>query len=438
MLVARNDVKKVFGQSLGLLKLLREKFLQFLSWSEKYTRMDMVYFVESGFWVTVGQVVASGTSFALALAFANLLPQEIYGQYQYVLGLAGLLGALTLTGLETSVVQAVARGFEGALKTAFWENLKWSAVFIAVAFSMSFYYYFFHGDQLLAISFLIIAIFVPFISSANLYLPFLNGKKEFRTKVVYEAFSKIFFGIFIVSAILFSGRIAVLIIAYFSAQFITAIFFYWRALKKYRPNREIDPGLIRYAGHLSVLNILDIIASNLDKVLVFNYLGAIPLAVYSFAIGVPEQTKPFLKGLTNIILPRFSERTESDIRANLANKILKLFIFNLVIVMAYIALAPFFYRAFFPAYGESVLYSQIFSLSMLAGSITPIEIFLLAKKKIKEQYVIRLSVSIFQIAAVAVLTVWMGLLGLILARVITRFFVTFINVFIYIRMPKEL
>ena len=355
-----------------------------------------------------------------------------------MLGLAGLLGALTLTGLETSVVQAVARGFEGALKTAFWENLKWSAVFIAVAFSMSFYYYFFHGDQLLAISFLIIAIFVPFISSANLYLPFLNGKKEFRTKVVYEAFSKIFFGIFIVSAILFSGRIAVLIIAYFSAQFITAIFFYWRALKKYRPNREIDPGLIRYAGHLSVLNILDIIASNLDKVLVFNYLGAIPLAVYSFAIGVPEQTKPFLKGLTNIILPRFSERTESDIRANLANKILKLFIFNLVIVMAYIALAPFFYRAFFPAYGESVLYSQIFSLSMLAGSITPIEIFLLAKKKIKEQYVIRLSVSIFQIAAVAVLTVWMGLLGLILARVITRFFVTFINVFIYIRMPKEL
>ena len=78
MLVARNDVKKVFGQSLGLLKLLREKFLQFLSWSEKYTRMDMVYFVESGFWVTVGQVVASGTSFALALAFANLLPSLLH------------------------------------------------------------------------------------------------------------------------------------------------------------------------------------------------------------------------------------------------------------------------------------------------------------------------------------------------------------------------
>ena len=419
-------------------KPLIQKLENLLRWSEKYAKMDMVYFVESGFWVTVGQIVASGTSFALALVFANLLPQETYGQYKYALGVAGLLGALTLTGLETSVVQAVARGFEGVLRRAFWENLKWSAVFVVSALGAAFYYYFFRADSFLAASFTIIALFAPLISSANLYLPFLNGKKEFRTKVSYEAFSKIFFGIFIVSAVFFSGRVLVLIIAYFSAQLITALFFYWRTLKKYHPNQEVDSETIGYARHLSILNILDIIASNLDKVLVFNYLGAVPLAIYSFAIGVPEQTKPFLKGLTNIILPRFSERTESDIRANISNKILKLFIFNLVIVVSYIALAPFFYRMFFPAYAESVLYSQIFAVSMLAGSITPIEIFLLAKKKIKEQYIIRSAISVFQIIVVFALTLWLGLLGLILARVFTRFFVTFINIFIYIRMPEEL
>src|SRR3990172_1564734 len=376
-------------------------------------------------------------TFLLALAFANLLPKEVYGQYKYILGVTGLLGALTLTGLETSVIQAVSRGYEGVLKTAFRKNIAWSFLLTTSAIGAAIYYMYFEENSVLAYSLWIAAFLVPFTRSAQLYSSYLNGKKLFRIKIGYETASTIVAGIALVAAVYFSGRVFVIISAYFISYFILSLFFYYRTMRVYAPNNMTDPEFMGYAKHLSFLNVLDIIASNIDKVLVFNFVGPAALAIYSFAIGIPEQTKPFLKGITNIILPRFSERSEGDIRRNLGNKIVKMLLFNAVITTSYISFSPLLYGLFFPQYHESVFYSQIFAVSLLAGSITPIEIFLLAKKKIKEQYVVRMSVSLFQIVSVFVFTFWLGLAGLILARVATRFFVAAANLFIYFRMPAE-
>jgi len=121
------------------------KIKKFLLWSEKYTKIDMVYFVEGGFWVLAGQVASSLAALGLAVAFANLIPKETYGQYKYVLSLASIVGAFSLTGMATAVIQAVARGLDGTLSKAFRLNLKWGVLITAISLAGSLYY-FFSGD----------------------------------------------------------------------------------------------------------------------------------------------------------------------------------------------------------------------------------------------------------------------------------------------------
>ena len=56
------------------------KIQKFLLWSEKYTKIDMLYLAGGGFWIILGQIAASAMSLALAMLFARFLPKEKYAQ----------------------------------------------------------------------------------------------------------------------------------------------------------------------------------------------------------------------------------------------------------------------------------------------------------------------------------------------------------------------
>ena len=78
---------------------IKIKAYNLLRWSEKWTKTDMIYLARGGFWLTLGQVISSLSAFLLAIAFANLLPKETYGEYKYILSIASILAIPTLTGM---------------------------------------------------------------------------------------------------------------------------------------------------------------------------------------------------------------------------------------------------------------------------------------------------------------------------------------------------
>jgi len=63
-------------------KILTYKILRY---SERYTQTDMVYFASGGFWLLLGQFISTISAFLLLIAFANFLPKEVFGTYQYIL-----------------------------------------------------------------------------------------------------------------------------------------------------------------------------------------------------------------------------------------------------------------------------------------------------------------------------------------------------------------
>jgi len=101
-----------------------------------------------------------------------------------------------------------------------------------------------------------------------------------------------------------------------------------------------------------------------------------------------------------------------------------MFKFTLFIALGtliYIFLAPAFYQFLFPQYTESILYSQIFSISLIAIVATLPNTVLQVKVAKKQLYQLNICKSFVQIGLLFLFVHLYGLLGIILARVISRF-----------------
>src|SRR5450631_2149615 len=96
-----------------------------LLWSGSYIKTDMLYLATGGFWSTTAQIITSAGTFVFAIIVAHFLSKEVYGEYKYVLSVVALLSIFSLT-LGTAVFQSTARGFVGALREGFWQNIRWS------------------------------------------------------------------------------------------------------------------------------------------------------------------------------------------------------------------------------------------------------------------------------------------------------------------------
>ena len=403
-----------------MIKIIKQKTYNFLRESERYTKTDMVYLFKGGSWLTLGQIVSSICSFLLAIAFANLLPKETYGSYRYVLSIAGLLAIPTLSGINTAIVQAVARGYEGSFIKGLKTKIRWGLLGGLASLILSSYYYF-NDNITLTFAFLITGIFIPFMDSFNIYGALLIGKKKFKISTIYNIIIKILSFIIIISVLFITNNIFLIIFTYFLSNTLLRLLFLFVTIKKIKINRKEDSETIPYGKHLSLIDIISIIASQLDKILVFHYLGAIELAIYAFAIAIPEQIKSLLKNMSTLALPKFSEKSIEKIKKTIFKKMAWMSLFIALGTVFYIIAAPYIYKLFFPQYIESIFYSQLFSISLIAAiTILPTSA-LQAKIAKKELYKLNIYSPIIQIVLLFFFIYFYGILGAIIARVLGRF-----------------
>ena len=388
--------------------------------SEKWTKTDMIYLAKGGFWLTLGQGVSSVSSFLLAIAFANLLPKETYGTYKYIMSIVSLLAIPTLAGMNTAIIQAVARGYEGSVMPAFKTKVKWGLLGGLASLILTGYYYF-QGNNTLAISFLITAVFVPFMDSLLIYDSYLNGKKNFKALSNYTIITRIVSMIVMVGAIFLTKNIFLIIASYFTINTLLRIIFFKITFLKNKLNTENDPETISYGKHLSLMNIIGSVAMQIDKILVFHYLGSIDVAIYSIAIAPIDQIKPVFKNIQFLLLPKFASKNINSIKNNLTQKILKSSIILIFIVVLYILASPFLFKHIFPQYPESIFYTQLYSISLLTVfMVIPISV-LRAHNKKNELYKFNLFAFGLQIIIIFISVKFFGLIGVIIGRIISKF-----------------
>lgn len=385
----------------------------------RWLETDFNYVLKGSFWLTIARTVSSGSSFVLAIAFAHFLSKQDYGVYKYVLSMVAALSALSLTGLNTSIIQSVARGFENIARISLWTNIKWSIGMILATAGVAIYYAI-QGNSTLALSFAVAAVFAPILNGALLYRSYLNGKKSFKVLAWYNSLSALIPAVIIILGLLITTNPWVLILIYFVGNTITALIIHFYVLKKYRPNTKIDENTARYSQHLSGIYILDTIATNLDKVILFQHLGGVSLAVYSFATAIPEQIRSLLGIIPTLAIPKLAEKSDREIQRAIYRKIAKLFLITVPVIIIYFFAAPLLYRLLFPQYIEAVNYSRFFALIILVEGGLAGAVFK-AKMAIKEQYILNISANLIKIVLLLVLMLLYGIWGIIAARIISRF-----------------
>lgn len=415
---------------------LRNKTSDLLHQSDSYFKTDTTYLAKGGFWLLLGQGVAVISGFFISLAFANLFPKESFGNYKFILSVASILGIFTFTGLNTSIIQSVALDFGGSLRQGFRLNLKWSIGVFLGGLVLSIYYYI-NSNAVLSFSFLLAGILLPITTSASLYGAYLMGKKDFKRSTFYGMARNIIPAAALITTLIITQSLPIIITVYFFIGALVPLFFYYKTLRTYKhENKKEDPKLVSYSGHLSAMDIIGNFAHYLDKILIFHYLGAVPLAIYAFAIAPVEQLQGGKKILSTLILPKISERPFEELQKSTPRKALLLTVYALGLAFLWIIFAPYFYKFFFPQYLDSVIYSQIYSFTLLAISGTMFNETLIAHKKKKELYLHRTIIPIVQIILFFTLLPMLGLMGLIVTHVIIRSFAGLLSYY-FVKYPFE-
>lgn len=374
----------------------------------------MVYFTNGAFWLVLGQAVLVVIGFVSAIVFANFLPAEEYGNFRYIISLAAIIGSFSLSGLGVAVSGAVARGAEGSLPYAYRAILMWGWVMV-VGGALIAGYYFLRGNMLLGVGVLLAGASSPFLVSASLYDSFFEGKKIFSVRALYSVLRNAIPTICVVTAVLLTHNIYVIVCAYFVSNVITSTLLHRRAVRLHVANTSVENGIMKNGIHVSFMNLVGALATNIDRVLIFTMIGGTPLAVFSFAQAPLAYVQTGFQMIKSMVFPKFATRTVAEIKQSAWVKVLQLLIVAILMTIGYWFLAPFFFQTFFPKYSDSIEVTQWLGLMMLT---TPVIIYaqaLFAHKKHTELHIIKISSLIAKVAALLILIPSYGLIGVVWA-----------------------
>jgi O-antigen/teichoic acid export membrane protein len=411
---------------------LNKKTVKLLRWSEQYTKTDMVYLAKGSFWTWLGKGAAIITGTAMAVAFANLLPKEVYGNYKYILSVAAILGAFTLNGMGGAITRSVARGFEGSLKAGLKETAKYSGAILVAGLAVS-GYYFWQGNALLGGGMLLVAILQPIIQTASLYQAHLFGKKLFKVQGIYLLIWELLQATLIICALFFTKNALILVAILLTLNALFVSLYLWQTLQRYVKNQKTEVGMLNYGKHLSVMTVVGTGARHLDKVLIFQTLGAVPTAIYSFALLPTEKLDNFFRSVSQIILPKFSDKSLETLQKTLWRKALIVFGAGVILATLLILALPTIFQLLFPTYLDSVIYAQWLALSLLFIPELFFSQALLAHVQKKFLYIINISSNLLKIILLFTLLPLYGIWGAVYSLLAYLLYRTVIKIIFFYR-----
>lgn len=428
------------------MKALEQHINKTLALLQKYTKVDMRYLVKNGFWLGLQQAITIIAAFAFSVVMANFVSKTDYGSYRFFLSVFAVFLVFSLPGISIATITGVASKKIKSIWPMVASQVRFGLIgsFFALCVSG---YYFLQGNLELAIIFLLAAPVVPLFDSLLLYESWLRGHKRFKKISLYRSLTQVIFtAVFSLFVIFFSEGIISMIFVYMVLFVFLRAFFFIKTFKTQKNIQNIfkpkmnkqEREIVLYGKHLSVMNGLSFLAMALDKVIVFHYLGAASLAVYAFALALPEQIKAAVKQLISVALPKYAEREYEEIKKTVLFRLLMVCGVVAVISIFYIIFSPLVYKIFFPEYIESIIYTQILGLMLVPNAgIFFLRTIFNAQKRTKEQYMFSIIYPTTQILFFVVGYFTFGLLGVVWSQVIVQTLGLLLMIFLMFWVSKK-
>jgi len=401
-------------------RLVSNKFVARLG---TYLGLDLEYFVKNYLCLIVAQGISMILGLALSVAFARLLTKELYGQWNYILSIIGIVGLLTLPGMNQAIIQSVARGGDGVLVKGTQERFKWS-ILASIAVLGTGVYYFLSGSALLGQGLMISSLFLPFYHNFQTYAAFLSGRKRFDKVAKYQIIIEITSILLTVFAIYLSRNLTLILVVYlFSFSVLRGYFF--RLTAKDTGKEGCDKGALTFGKHVTIQNIPGAITGWGDKIIIGALLSFPELAIYSIARSVANSIRLALSPIARLSFPKLSEMDEKGAYSAVRKRFAYLLIFTVFICGITIVLCPYVIPFLYSQkYAASVFYAQILLVALVFGIPTSIlsQALFPSQRKVGDMYKLQLFGVISQVIFIFALIFKFGLLGVVIARVLANLF----------------
>jgi O-antigen/teichoic acid export membrane protein len=392
-------------------------FSKIINSLEQKSKISIRTHIPSTAWLFVGQFISAIGSLALTVLMANLLTEEAFGTYKYLLTIFGFISILSLTGLITSATRAVAQGYEGEVVASTITALKYSGGMIVLGGGIS-AYYLLQGNLVLGLGSLVATLAAPLVNALPLYAAIVNGRHDHKVYSILGILINVVPVICTLGVLYITQNILFLFATFILSQVALHAALYVYVRYTYAPNTRRDHKATSYGKHLSLMNILGGISYQLDKLLVWHFLGPVQLAVYTIALAPAQQLRYLNKIITTITLPRFSKHSILNLQQTMLPKMLTLLVFSIFIVIGYILIAPFLFQYFVPTYTNAIIYSQVFALIILFFPAGLLQEALKAQAEQKALYVIQTVIPGMKIILLSILTPLLGIYGVLLSMFI--------------------
>ena len=390
---------------------------------ERRLRIDAHYFVQGGFWLVSAQGVTIITSLISTVFLAHYLSENEFGIYRYIIGLAVFLATLSLTGIGQAIFQAATKHLSGFYTIATTQTFIGSIPMVLASLVGAAYYYF-NDNLTLAVGCLLIGLLFPWSFLFQNIQAHIMGRPDFKRSTYMQAIRATVIATATIGTVLVTSNLLWLLVSYFASQAITAIIAHWW----YRPSGEVTTDhtttnqLLSFARHTTVRNIIVGISSRLDTIIVFQQLGAASLATFAIATLIPDQIKGSLKSLVTLLIPKFTQNESlAATRAYLPARSLQLGVLLIILTIGFILLVPVVIHIFFPKYTDAIIYAQLLALGFPASIYQIPFAMMQAHTSERALYNYHISTAVIQIILTIVGISLFGLLGAIVARIVTSY-----------------
>ncbi len=285
---------------------LRKKIYKISKKSGDKMGFDLPYFIENGFWVLLSQAVNTGAGFIMSIFFARYLSKETFGEYQLIVSIIGILAIFSYTGLNTSILRSVARGYEKSYKTAVNFSFKKSLLAIPIFLLLSVWYYF-HEKTDVACVLIFAGLAFAFIQAHNKWFAFWKGKEKFEKTAKQQIIQSVILNSsLILAAVFFSEYLIVTAGTYLvvNAGFNTL----WHFKAKHAiVGNKIDEDCIPYGKYMTKMGILSSLILYFDKIII-GFIDLELLAVYGIALKLFDVVKQIIRSFYSVSTPKFAKK----------------------------------------------------------------------------------------------------------------------------------
>ncbi|MDB5204373.1 MAG: hypothetical protein JWP09_401 [Candidatus Taylorbacteria bacterium] len=416
--------------------LMKDKIIGFLKWTEKYTKTDMVYFVRSNLWINIGRASSVLNGLILSIVYANILTKEDYGLYTFALAFIGFFSMAQTTALGSGISKSISRGNDGVIYEGLKTIYPWSLLG-GLSLGIVSIYYILHNNIDLGICFLVAAITLPISIRNSVAKSYFNAKGDFAFMSRFNLMRTPFITIALIITAITSRSAIIVVITSIITNLILGSFLYHKMKKNIAQigANEKEPFAKKYAFHSGILSMFGYLSEQIDDLLLWKFVGAAPVAIYTYAIAPVRELKNLIENQSTIAIPKFAQKDFSEVKSHVFFRVRQMYFVAVPIIILYILSAPLIFKYLFPLYTDAVGLSQIASLTLLSSPRKLLTAAITAHQKIKETYIVTVFPTMTRIILAIALVPMYGIEGAVIALLASEC-IDFITLGILIRNSK--